>query len=57
MRSLVQIQLGPLLPAPAPKVIDVKKILALVAAAGAAILVLLKVKNRPGEDPWHEATK
>ncbi|MCE0761880.1 DLW-39 family protein [Pseudonocardia kujensis] len=34
-----------------------KKILALVAAAGAALLVLLKVKSRPGEDPWHEATK
>ncbi|WP_231498087.1 DLW-39 family protein [Pseudonocardia halophobica] len=34
-----------------------KKILALVAAAGAAILVLLKVKSRPAEDPWHEATK
>ncbi|MFR9805872.1 DLW-39 family protein [Pseudonocardia sp. RS010] len=34
-----------------------KKILALVAAAGAAILVLLRARNRPGEDPWHEATK
>ncbi|WP_220187524.1 DLW-39 family protein [Pseudonocardia pini] len=33
-----------------------KKILALVVAAGAAILVLLKLKARPAADPWHEAT-
>jgi hypothetical protein len=38
------------------RVIDVKKLLALVAATGAAILVLLKLRARPASDPWHEAT-
>jgi hypothetical protein len=38
------------------KVIDVKKLLALVAALGAALLVFLRLKSRPGSDPWHDAT-
>jgi hypothetical protein len=37
-------------------VIDVKKLLALVAAVGAVILVLVGLKSRTAADPWHEAT-
>ncbi|MCU1630560.1 MAG: hypothetical protein JWP64_5509 [Pseudonocardia sp.] len=33
-----------------------KKILALLAAAGAAFLVLTKLRSKPDEDLWHEAT-
>jgi hypothetical protein len=33
-----------------------KKILALLAAAGAAFLVLTKLRAKPEEDLWHEAT-
>jgi uncharacterized membrane protein YccC len=33
-----------------------KKILALLVAAGAAFLVLTKLRSKPDEDLWHEAT-
>ena len=33
-----------------------KKVLALLAAAGAAFLVLTKLRSKPDEDLWHEAT-
>ena len=33
-----------------------KKLLAGLAAAGAAILVFLTLKSRSEADPWHEAT-
>jgi hypothetical protein len=33
-----------------------KKILALLAAAGAVFMVLTKLRSKPDEDLWHEAT-
>jgi hypothetical protein len=33
-----------------------KKTLALLAAAGAAFLVLTKLRSKPDQDLWHEAT-
>ncbi|MEK6443402.1 DLW-39 family protein [Pseudonocardia sp. T1-2H] len=33
-----------------------KKILALLAVAGAAFLVLAKLRSKSDEDLWHEAT-
>ncbi|WP_345414403.1 DLW-39 family protein [Pseudonocardia xishanensis] len=33
-----------------------KKLLAVLAAAGAAILVALSLRSRTDTDPWHEAT-
>ncbi|WP_344425431.1 DLW-39 family protein [Pseudonocardia ailaonensis] len=34
-----------------------KKLLVLVAAAGAAFFVLQKVKARSAQDPWQDATR